>query len=362
MIFKSLRKAKFVWISMTMIILFVFVLGGSVNSLKNLFQEENGVIPRQNVAVTFDSHIKDDEFKDILKRLENDKNLILNYGSANEFSSYESNVYGIYYDENFELGFNLIEGRYFSKEEIRSEEKLAVIGQGMIKFCLDENGVKYIFRGNDRYKVIGIIGNEKNINKEATYDYTIIYNLNSILNSEHFIKDFWDIGSNLYSQDEIISKLISIVGNDKISGISFYEGLFPNPLEAAIGTSLPLIINCFFIIICLILTLLRAIVYWIEYLKLEFGVRLAFGSTKKGIMKIILERCLLIYMGATFSALIINWILRESKINGIFNYEIGGEFLIYSFIFLVILSILIIPFINSILSKAKISQLLKENR
>ncbi|WP_297518763.1 ABC transporter permease [uncultured Clostridium sp.] len=362
MVIKKLRKSKFVWISMTMIILFVFVIGGSINSLKDLLHTENGIMPSNNISVTFNSELKNDEFLKILEKLKSDKNLVLNYGAANEFSSYESNVHGIYYDENYELGFNLLEGRYFSKEEIQSENKLAIIGRGMIKSCIEENGTRYIFRGKHKYRVIGIIGNEKDVNKEATYDYTIIYNLNSILNIEDFSKEYWDIGSNLYSQDEIISRVTTMLGADEITGIAYYEGLYPEPLKGAIGMSMPLIINCIFIIICMILTLLRAIVYWIEYLKLEFGVRLAFGATKKEIMKIILERYLLIYSISTASAIVINYILRETKINGIFNYEIGVNFIIYSFIFLCILSLITIPFIKRIIDKTKISQLLKENR
>ena len=77
---------------------------------------------------------------------------------------------GVYYKGNMELP-NIIEGRFFTEEEMRSEEYICVAGQKAYNEWTetDENGDKVVRFSGKNYKVIGVMG--KNENETTWLDY-----------------------------------------------------------------------------------------------------------------------------------------------------------------------------------------------
>lgn len=69
----------------------------------------------------------------------------------------ESDTRGVFYKGDFKK-LPLISGRYFTEEEIGSDEKKAMIGQWFVKDAYDEGDSRYIDILGEKFEVIGVLG------------------------------------------------------------------------------------------------------------------------------------------------------------------------------------------------------------
>lgn len=70
------------------------------------------------------------------------------------------NIIGVYYKNEKTLDLPIYKGRPLNKEDIFSNEKVAIIGTLLQEFIKTEDGTDYINIKGEKYKVIGIIGGE----------------------------------------------------------------------------------------------------------------------------------------------------------------------------------------------------------
>ena len=69
----------------------------------------------------------------------------------------ESDTRGVFYKGDFKK-LPLISGRYFTEEEVGSDEKKAMIGQRFVKDTYDEGGSQYIDILGEKFEVVGVLG------------------------------------------------------------------------------------------------------------------------------------------------------------------------------------------------------------
>ena len=69
----------------------------------------------------------------------------------------ESDTRGVFYKGNFKK-LPLISGRYFTEDEVASDQKKAMIGQRFVKDTYDEGGAQYIDILGEKFEVVGVLG------------------------------------------------------------------------------------------------------------------------------------------------------------------------------------------------------------
>ena len=93
-----------------------------------------------------------EEIRDIL--LEDEWNIGILFKNNLEL---ESDTRGVFYKGDFKK-LPLISGRYFTEEEVGSDEKKAMIGQRFVKDTYDEGGSQYIDILGEKFEVVGVLG------------------------------------------------------------------------------------------------------------------------------------------------------------------------------------------------------------
>ncbi len=90
----------------------------------------------------------------------------------------------------------------------------------------EKDGKKYIYRGNEEFLVIGVIGKE---NRETQYDYRIFYNLNIDLQDKDtaYLKQRWILDSITKNKNSLKDILNSI---NKNNGEDFIKTIYENNL------------------------------------------------------------------------------------------------------------------------------------
>ena len=242
-------------------------------------------------------------------------------------------------------------------EDFKTNDKLAVIGKDVLRYTIVEGDRRYILRGMDKYEVIGVIGKE---NLSSRYDNKILYNLNSILDKKEILfKSTWWVDSSYKSKNEI-KEFIENIGNENKIQIIDETYMGPNPLEEAMELSKTLIVSFILILLCVLLTLIISILYWIEGISLEIGVRKNYGATNKKILWDIIKRYIFISIFSMFISLVIQIGLFKNNILGSLNYKISYINIILSVFLIIILGVIFIFISIYKISKIQISRLLRE--
>lgn len=192
--------------------------------------------------------------------------------------------YGIYFKGDLHNDFNIIKGRFFNEKDFSENEKLAVVGKNRLNSTVNIDGEEYIFIEDDYYKVIGIIGGDK---EELAYDDAIYYSLSALINSNSKYIDgkYWIDGRN--NTDNIINSITSN-SNYEIykDDIGNYE---INYLKENLLSDLGFI---FLVIIVLVLSSSIVTELWIQNRRKEIGIKRALGATRLNISVSIIKELL----------------------------------------------------------------------
>ena len=161
------------------------------------------------------------------------------------------------------------------------------------------------------------------------------------------------------SKNEIKEIVTNVVNNESIQIIDKVENS-PNPLEQAVKLSKTLIMSFILIILCIFLTLIRSILYWIESISLEIGIRKNYGATNKKVFFNIVIRYILISIFSMIISLIIQKLFFKINFLGLLNYQISYINIMLSISFIIILGVIFIFIAMYKINRIEINKLLKE--
>ncbi|MCR1935422.1 ABC transporter permease [Clostridium tepidum] len=356
---KFFRKTYFLILSLIFVLTFISLSIGYVNKIYEMMLEANNFKTENNIIFMFNKeNLKTEDLIKAFNKIKLEKNIILTHEAGKVFIPGAAQV-GIYFNGVYKNPYNLLEGRFFTKEDFKDNSKIAVIGKNLLSNVEEKDGKKYIYRGNEEFLVIGVIGKE---NRETQYDYRIFYNLNIDLQDKDtaYLKQRWILDSitkNKNSLKDILNSINKNNGEDFIKTI--YENNPISPLKAAIYNSQFLLFNFFIIIMCIIVSLIRATVYWIEKISLEIGVRKLYGASNLNIVAYIVKRYLIISGFALICSLALQRLLLFIDIFRIQNDTLNIFNIIGSLIFILIIGIIFICTSIVNINKVEISQLIK---
>ena len=230
-------------------------------------------------------------FNSLLQVLYNYKksNIYLEYNPVPKYLDTDT-LFGksIYYNYNLNNNLPILKGKNFTLEQINSTEKLILVGKNLKKHITNENGIDYFTVDNDKYRVIGILGN---INKTG-YDDTFLINMKSMdILSDN--RSTWSLNVSDNKDLNDIMKAYTEIGSKNNAALEFTKSDIENN-KITINYLLqnyPDFIYIFEVVFKLgILNLIIVVYFWIDKSIKEIGNRKAFGATNFNIAKLILKR------------------------------------------------------------------------
>lgn len=177
-----------------------------------------------------------------LQTIIKDKDIVL-YCDLGE----QSNLKGVYTGDNAKFRVPIMEGRFFTSYEIFNNNKVAVIGKGILDNTHEFNNRKYINIANVDYEVIGVMGISS---ISSSVDYTILLPFN---NAKEILETnfIYTIDGNSSSIKNVLSQLeaseikYQIVASKSVNLDKLYTPSY----------SITAVLYCFLIIIILIFIL-----------------------------------------------------------------------------------------------------------
>lgn len=211
--FRKLKNSKLLIAIMSIIIIFTSLIISTIDDYTEFVNQQKN-LDENNISFNFALDLNKEEKVKVLSRLYNDEEVnLMIQGSQVRF---EPGTFSIGMNLNvMNYDMPIIEGRFFNEEDFNNDKKEVVIGKeiltlGIVSF---ENGEKYIKRGIDKYKIIGIVGDRE---KRTYYDYHLFYKINNLsidtIENCTFSITNNDIGIN--KLDEKIHKINSEMGRD----------------------------------------------------------------------------------------------------------------------------------------------------
>lgn len=292
------------------IILFVSLGASYINEYSNQIYEQDYYMEKNCTGFSI-TKFQDFSYKKLLDMIlkSEDVNIFNTRMVGTDFSAQ-----GIYLKENLKVTPELIEGRFFDKDDFKNnDEKLAVIGKELINETTKKGDDRYITFNKKEYRIIGIMGNEK---KQKMFDYTMIFNINSLMNNEDYIKisDGWYISSyNNENLSGVITKVNQQLGELGEDSILMEEevNIQPNPTITALKNNTNMM--CYFLVLigAIALNIFIVVYQWIGELEKEIGIRKAFGAQKYQIYYLILKNYILCSGIASVFALLTQMLLLK---------------------------------------------------
>lgn len=361
--FRDLKKMKFIIISKIILLIFLSILIGNINSVQNDLKDRNKINTENSIQIKFSDKNNKNNLK-VLEDLKETKDVVIKYYNMDILETQTNdtgNIQGIYVNDDYFIDLKIKSGRLFTKDDMNSSKGLAVIGENIEKYTEKKGDKQYIISGNDTFEVIGVFKETKGFNNS---DF-IFYNLNSILNKPQKLNSTnWiiDSNSNELTQHDLIS-IVKKIAQKYNNEIAVYEngGDRYNPNTTYIFILSSMIIAFLLTCITIIMSLIRSVIMWINKLYLELGVRMCCGANKYDLINLIITK----YIKATIISLIVSiitiYFLTLSNIDIIyfdFNAKILGIVMIIE-IFIGFISILLF---SKRLKKLTISQILKGSK
>ncbi len=215
--------------------------------------------------------------------------------------------------------FPLLKGKYFTYENIKNKDKIALVGKGIELLLSEANGKKYVTIAGVRYEVLGIIGYK---NRSSVWDRSIYFPVTSLPEKEQDIFSGSQIKVIAYSKsddlkDDIqnMQKLFSVNGIRVLNTseivtnkMSFWQAISPRNFDN-------FVIYIFFIVS--MINSLNISLSWISQRNFEIGLRKAFGHSDWNILITIFKEMLLIFSAGAALA----------TITHLFVFKVLGSFL-----------------------------------
>jgi len=353
---KYLRKTQFLALCLTSILIFTSLIIGHVEKVYQMMLEVNNFKTINSVAFYFDEkNLTLNNIVKSLKEIELQKDIIIIHEAGRALIPGASQ-FGIYFNGIYKSGYNLLEGRFFNVDDFKKNSKVVVIGKKLINNVQTENGKRYIYRGNDKFLVIGIMGKE---NSDTQYESCILYNLNIDLGEEDmpYLAQGFNLDSVVKSKNNL-KNIINVINRKNNSDTirTVYEDENVNPLISAIQNSRTVLLNFSLIILCIIISLTRAAVHWIDKIALELGVRRMYGA--KNILHIAKG-----YLSVSGVSLVIALIFEKLLILGnvlqIQNSSLSKFNMLASVVFILIIGSIVTGISTLSINKTQISYLIK---
>lgn len=314
---KTFRKSFLVCLSIFSISLFSIFMFAIIRAEITNLSQMNKFYTSSRVEVSFNStDVNLDLAKKYIKDIAQNNDIIIDLPGASDTELSAGLSKGLYFTEEFGTDFKILKGRILNSDDVKSSEPLAVIGKDFEEYIIKKGDLEYIKLKGKEYKVIGVIG-EKNIKNEA--DHMIFYNLNSIGNEEIFNIV---LNSKSISGKDIVKKVEDVIPTKYISAIEEIGEVYSETSLLALIYQAENIIPFVLIIIAFLCTLIRGLIFWVEKISLELGVRLSLGATKINVLTLILKRFSIIYFISSILAILIAIIIQKSGIITIFSMRV----------------------------------------
>lgn len=249
-------------------------------------------------------------------------NILVNIDKAPVDSYFQVSAEQFMGDTNWH--YPIVEGRYYSIEEVGVGLKVALIGNGLKKYMDCRNGKNFIKIFGEEYEVIGIVGIE---DKESLWDERVFMPVKALplVNKEKMQGGnvsliFYNSDNNTY--DEIKNFHDRILKNWPKAEITEVKPIETENLtkNAIVNTDSLLFIGVLVYIISVI-NAINIVSFWIEQRRYEIGVRKAFGHSNMQIAYLIFQEILGIAIVSCIIALLIQ-ILIGVFINNVLGYTL----------------------------------------
>lgn len=349
--FTVFKETKFILICQVILIIFLSILIGNLNSVKNDLIDRNKFRSENSIYLDF-SNLDNNDFYTALNELKKIDYITLKYCNPMIFETQtesSDNIQGIYSKHNYDIDIPLKWGRLFTVDDLNNTEGLAIIGENLEKYTEKYNDKQYVISGSDKLEVIGVFKESKGFNNS---DY-IIYNLNSIIDKPHKLnKSAWVVDSSKYSQSELINIVTSIADvHISPSGIKYNDTTY-------IFILLSMIIAFLLTALTILMSLIRSIIMWINSITKELAIRVTSGASKKNIIKLTLNRYMQTVLLSSLISTVGIYFLIVCDIKIIyfyFNFRVIFTIFILSFL----IGFIILLFLLNSLKSISISKLLK---
>lgn len=255
----------------------------------------------------------------------------------------------IYYNYNLSNNLPILEGKNFTLKQINSNEKLILVGKDLKKYIVTENGINYFTIDDDKYRVIGIMGNDS----KTGYDDTFFINMKS-MNSLSDNRATWSLNvSNNEDLNNVMNEYKEL-GIKKSSPLEFTKSdAVNNKITISyLLQTYPDFIYIFEVVFGFgILNLIVIVYFWIDKSIKEIGIRKAYGATNFDIAKLILKRYEASILISLIIGLTLHYILKRmlSEMFPSFSFEIYIQNVVIatiSFMFIGLL-VAIIPLVRA---------------
>ena len=323
------------------------LLGLSMFEMKNI---------SQSILYESQTNLDDDiiSSKDIKKFL-NKYSFIQDYTfiQYNTYSDVISQDILSYYliDENYTdfFEFPIIEGRYFTKEELKGGDKVCVIGEGYQKQTgLNIDDVVYI--GDTKLEIIGVMKYIPNFNVNLIPYSTSLSTTNSIIQGYRIAAEL----TSLEYMNQINWDELGLFGT-AITADKYYSDAKNNLFERGFI----IIILAIIVLIYALINLINIQISKLEQQKKKFGIEIALGATYKQIFIQFFYECFILVVISILLVFLTEPIVSE-KIENIINHYFGS----FTFICMLLVSV-ISSFIISVVLLLKfqnmnITEIIKE--
>lgn len=347
---KKYKKMIFIIILFSLII-FTFSIVSSIliSDYKNNV-EINGFKDNNTIYFDFDESSKV-SFKDVISVLDeyNESNIYIEYDPIPKYLS-NSTLFGkgVYYNYNMENSRPIIEGRDFTLEEVNSNEKKILVGKNLISKVVEEDEKKYFVIGEEKFEVIGILGNG---NRNTGYDDTFIINLKS---SGGFsdLRARWKLDvENSEEFNKILSAYEQIAINNNLNiNITKEDNKKLDIID--ILSNRPEFINIFMMVFGFgLINLIIVVYYWMNKNIKEIGIRKAYGGTDLRISLHIILQYEISVLISVLIAILAHLALKNTLISifPMFNFDLYYENIVLAAILFMIIGLIvsIIPLIKA---------------
>ncbi|WP_027624347.1 ABC transporter permease [Clostridium lundense] len=358
MLKRILRKTQFLSLCIISILIFISISIVHIEKIYRTMMEANNFKTINNVTFDFnEKNFTSQNMLNFLKKIQSNKDIVLIHDGGRAFYPGTSS-FGIYFNGFYKNEYNLLEGRFFTKDDFKSKDNMAIIGKKLIRNIEVENNKKYIYRGNEKFLVIGIIGEE---HIDTLYDSRILYNLRCDFNEKDkgLLLQGWILDSFLKDKDTL-NKIMNKINEDCNNPVKIIESdKSTTPLISAISNSRFILRNFSLVIVCIILSLIKATSYWLDKITLEIGIRKMYGASNKNIILHIIKNYSIVSLFSLIICLLFNKILIYTHVLKI-QYNITNIInLLVSIIFIFIIGVIIILIGMLKINKIEINELIK---
>lgn len=345
-------------LSTSLILLFIIIISSIIGMSKDSIMELNNSLSNNFLRFELELKSQNDIKSEYIENLKRINDIIIKNDEGVIFGSNISSQ-GLYFNGEYTHNYNIIYGRFFEKQDFEDEyaENYIVIGKNILDKCQKDNNEYYYYRGESKYKVIGVIGNKEKVSR---FDNILIYNINSILSNEEIIpKSQWIVDSNVITYEEIKERIEKTIDNRDCIFILPKENL-PNPLNQAINENRFLLQFFTIIITCIMLTLVRVIGVWVNSFQTELAVHKLVGATTYNLIFRFIKR----YILTSFISIMITYILfniiKYINISESKYYILTFNNFILPLLTIVVLGIFIMAYVSIYISRASINKIIKK--